>query len=289
MFEPWFIYAIISALLFTFYALSARVLLKDKGDPWAFAFIVDTTSIVAIFPFIFSEELRYSFKPIVLFVLLFAPFLYAITDIIFAKARKLVEVSNISIVIQLGIILTLIGGYIFFSEPITFNKIIAIFLIIFGNLIVLWKGQIITLSEGIKLTIIGVFLFASGSFTTKYVLQFYSPALTQVISFSLTAFWIFTFIIRKSGGLKDAAGGIVNELRKQGLSIILTGASFGIAILFLVRGYQVGEVSKVLPVQNASLILTVLAGTLFLKERERVLQKLIATAIVFYGALLLQS
>jgi len=289
MFEPWFVYSIISALLFTIYVVLARVILKSKGDPNAFAFLIDLISALVIAPFLVFEVLRYSFEPKAFLVLLLSPVFYALVDMIFAKARKLETVTNISIVVQIGLIFTLLGGSIFLNESLSTNKIIGVTLIVIGNLFALWEGRSIRLSKGTKLAFLAVFLFSQGGFIKKYLLNYYSPAFNEIVSFPLVAFWIFVFSSIINRSVKNTYQKIIIELKKQGIGIIIAGASFGLAILALMQGYQVGEVSKVLPVQNASLILSVLAGMIFLGERKNMVRKLFATVMVFIGAVIIQS
>jgi uncharacterized membrane protein len=50
----------------------------------------------------------------------------------------------------------------------------------------------------------------------------------------------------------------------------------------------VGEASQVEPVRSSAVLLSVLAGIVFLKERELLWRKLVGALVAFLGAFLLQ-
>jgi uncharacterized membrane protein len=63
--------------------------------------------------------------------------------------------------------------------------------------------------------------------------------------------------------------------------------SFSICNLAMLAAYQKGRVSTVSPLMQTSLIVTVILGVVFLKERNRLWQKSLAALICFLGVVLI--
>lgn len=282
MLEPWFIYAVVSAVSATIFAIIVRVLLKDKGDPIAFAILVDIAALVTLLIVSPFGVIEYAIDPKILLVLILFSFYIALMDVVFIKARKFNEVSDFSIGLQSSVIWVLILGGLFFGESLTLGKILGGTLIVLGNILASFKKKGFRISTGIKYVFLAAFLYASGSFVSKYLLTFFSPIAFQLILFFLAPIWILLYTPNRFER-------VYKELKLQGYRVFLAGIFFSIMLFFMVKGFDVGEASKVLPVQQASLIFTVLAGMIFLKERDRVWQKLAATAVVFTGAMFMRA
>ncbi|MDP3093555.1 MAG: GRP family sugar transporter [bacterium] len=277
----WFFYALLSAVFISVFSVLARVFLKGKGDAVAFVFLIDFLSAFFLIPIVFLEQKYYRLDLNLLVFIIFVTLIYAVTDILFIKARQMEEVSTVSMVVQAGLVWSLFGGAIFFRESLLLNKIAGVCLIAAGNIVALWQGQGIKLSRGLKLLFLATLLFTVSSLIDKYMVgNVFSPALYKTFTFLITSFWIFCFMPNRVKRIKD-------ELKLQKWTVVLTGLSFCLGIFFFIKALQVGEASRVLPVQNISLILSVLAGIFILKEKERLWQKIVGLLVVFIGVLCL--
>lgn len=86
--------------------------------------------------------------------------------------------------------------------------------------------------------------------------------------------------------LTGAEQGIAQISQKSWLFLILSGLSTGASWLFYYRAVQVGEVSKVVPVDKMSVVLTLILAFLFLHE-EFTVKSLIGTILIAAGTLFL--
>lgn len=86
--------------------------------------------------------------------------------------------------------------------------------------------------------------------------------------------------------LTGAEQGIAQISQKSWLFLILSGLSTGASWLFYYRAVQVGEVSKVVPVDKMSVVLTLILAFLFLHEQFTV-KSLIGTILITAGTLFL--
>ncbi len=66
--------------------------------------------------------------------------------------------------------------------------------------------------------------------------------------------------------ITDAQGGIASISRKSWLFLILSGLATGASWMCYYRALQIGEASKVVPVDKFSIVITVLLAFLFLHE-----------------------
>ena len=67
--------------------------------------------------------------------------------------------------------------------------------------------------------------------------------------------------------LTNVQGGIMQIGRKSWIFLILSGLATGASWLCYYRALQIGEVSKVVPVDKLSVVITLVLGFVFLHER----------------------
>ena len=86
--------------------------------------------------------------------------------------------------------------------------------------------------------------------------------------------------------LTDAQGGIGAISRQSWLFLILSGLATGASWLCYFRAVQLGEVSRVAPVDKLSVVLTVLLAAVFLHEKLTV-KSLIGAVLITAGTVLM--
>ena len=67
--------------------------------------------------------------------------------------------------------------------------------------------------------------------------------------------------------LTDAQGGIANISRKSWIFLILSGLATGASWLCYYKALQVGEASKVVPIDKLSVVITLILAFVFLHEK----------------------
>ena len=86
--------------------------------------------------------------------------------------------------------------------------------------------------------------------------------------------------------LTDAQGGIGDISRRSWLFLILSGLATGASWLCYFRAVQLGEVSRVAPVDKLSVVLTVLLAAMFLHEKLT-LKSLAGAVLITAGTVLM--
>ena len=86
--------------------------------------------------------------------------------------------------------------------------------------------------------------------------------------------------------LTDAQGGISGISRKSWLFLILSGLATGASWLCYYRALQLGDVSKVVPIDKLSVVITLALSFIFLHEKFNV-KSLIGTILIAAGTLVM--
>lgn len=91
--------------------------------------------------------------------------------------------------------------------------------------------------------------------------------------------WGMVFVTNTQGGLTDIS-------RKSWLFLILSGLATGASWLCYYRALQIGEASKVVPIDKLSVVITLVLGFVFLHERFTP-KSLIGCLLIGAGTLLM--
>lgn len=206
---------------------------------------------------------------------------YTIQDRLGTTVRSGIEASAYNIIKQLSNVFMIIAGLIFFKEPFVLNKIIGALLIIVSNVLVFSKNKRFKIDRYISLGIIAnlcftVALFIDVNYSEQFNLPFY-VALTLLIPALLI------FLIEKIQP-KD----IMNEFKNvDKKNILITSLSWGLMLIAQLRAYQLGKVTVITPLCSLTVIINVIVGYLFLKERDNLFKKILASILVIISVILI--
>ncbi len=275
----WFILALIAALFFSSQRIAVRFLLRKQGDPVAFTIGHNLLAGLTLVPIFLFFDLHLPTNPKTWLLYVVAVFFYGLGDVYTYKAIKELSVSTWQIITQVRHIFVLLGGLIVYSEPLTSLKILGILLIIVGAFVTLYhKERKIYFSVGIFFTILAAFLISAGILTDKTIIKDFSMPL--YVSLNLMTISVGGAIYLS---FRNKTKDIIDEFKIQKHGLVLTAILFGLHKFFLILAINAGEVSRVVPVSQAALIFTVIASVLFLKEYERLPQKILGIIIMILG------
>ena len=89
--------------------------------------------------------------------------------------------------------------------------------------------------------------------------------------------WVMVFIT-------NSQGGVVSISKKSWIFLILSGLATGASWLCYYRALQIGEVSKVVPIDKLSVVITLILAFVFLHEQFTI-KSLIGTVLITAGTL----
>jgi transporter family protein len=114
----------------------------------------------------------------------------------------------------------------------------------------------------------------------KIGIQNVNSNLGTAIRTSVILLFTWGIVFFQGGG---AGLGQIN--RQAWLFLVLSGMATGLSWLFYFRALQLGDASKVVPIDKLSLVLTIILAGLFLKEKIT-LQILFGSALMTVGAII---
>lgn len=254
---------------------------KTKNDG-ALTVVLEFLAGIIILLFIPFFEIKFP-KDISVYILWgISIIFFAITDRINTTVRRGVEASTFNILRQISTVFIMIAGIVFFKEEVVFKKIIGAILIIFSNILIFYEKDVFKTNKYIALGI-----FANITYTIALLLEidlanYFNLPMFIGINLIIPAILIFIFNRVKLKDIKEEI-----SIHNKGI-ILINSTTWGLSILAQIRAYNLGNITVVAPLCATSVILNVIAGYLFLKEKDNLVKKIIAGAIIIFSVFLIK-
>lgn len=278
----WLIFVILYLIFYVVFNQTYKVATKTLTKPGALTILLQLIGSLSILLLIPLFEMKLPNDPKIYLYLGLSIIFYTISDRVNTTVRSGIEASTFSVITQLSTVFMIVAGVLFFKEPFVLNKFIGAILIVFSNVLIFFKkGN----GKPNKYVLLGIFanicftiaLFLDVNNSDNFNLPVYVTATLGIPSILILIFERIKF--------KDLMEEYKNGNRK---AIWITSISWALSILFQLRAYQLGEVSIVAPLCALSVILNVVVGYFFLKEKDNILKKIIAALLIILGIILIK-
>ncbi len=273
------LYLVLATLFTQFYKITTRTLTK----PGALTVLLQMTAgliVLLLSPFF---EFKFPNSINVYIMLGISVVFYAISDRMNTTVRSGIEASTYSMIKQLSTTFMIFAGLIFFKEEFVLTKFIGAILIIFSNLLIFYKKKgKFEFNKYILLGILSNIAFTVALFLDVNISDNFNLSFYVAITLMVPALLIIICERIKPSEIKRE---IVNGNKK---SILITALSWGTMILVQLRAYQLGNVTVVAPLCALTVILNVIIGYIFLKEKENLLRKIIAAVLIIISVILIK-
>lgn len=266
-------FLITNVIFFQFYKRAVKEAHHD-GAATILLQIVAGTSILVLAPFM---PFGFPDNPLTYLLFVAACVFYAINDRIQTTARKHLEVSVFSILSQFLNIFLILYGFIIFQEAVTAAKIVGALCILAGNVLLFYKKGSFTINKYSLLSIGASLALATAvtidiGISEQFNLPFY-------IMMTLIVPGLFIAIAER---IKPAA--ILKEYNRVSFKyFVWAGSAWSLSIFFILRAFQLEEVSLIVPFQATAVLLNVLVATMLFKEKDAIGKKIIAALLVILG------
>lgn len=282
----WQIFLAISIITYSISVLLQKILLKnDESDPIAYSIVFQflTGTIIGIYALTRSFTTPH-LVPLIpnLFLMVI---LYAASNIFIFRALKIVDASEFTIVFASRALWIIIGAIIFLKESFSLQKTLGTFLIILSIILVSYKGKKISINKGFIFSILAAAFFGLVFINDAFIINNFNfnvlSYLTIIFIIPSLAIWvIYPKSIMKMKPL----------FKKQTLpKLILLSILYAISAITFFSAYKVGKnASQIAPLNQTTIIVTVILSIIFLKERSNLLRKLLGAVISFIGVILLK-
>lgn len=199
------------------------------------------------------------------------------TDVI-----KGVEVSTYCILRQIPTVFTTIGGVLFFREDFVVTRFIGATLIIISNIIIFYKKGDFTVNKYLLVGLLANLLTLVGRMLDISISDHMSLPVYSSLVLTVPALLTWGAERIKFSEIKAE---FINGDKK---SIIICGSVWGLMMVSLLKAYQLGQVTTVAPLVALSVLVNVIVGYIFLKERGCMLKKIISAILIIIAVLLIK-
>lgn len=278
----WIIFLIAYLVLAVIFDQGYKVATKSLNNAGALTILLELIATIVILfaaPFF---EMKFPTDPKVYIFLILAIIFYAVNDRLNTTVRSGIEASTFSIIKQLSTVFMIFAGIIFFKEEFIINKFIGAILIILSNILIFYKKGDGKPNKYVLLGILANICYAIALFLDVNISESFNLPIYVAITLGIPA--ILIAIVEK---IKIRT--IIDEFKCGNKpAIILTATTWSYAILACLRAYQLGNVSIIAPLSSLTVILNVVVGYIFLKEKDNLLKKIISAILIILGIILIK-
>lgn len=281
----WFIFAASSVFFFTMMNILQRKLAVKSEDPRATAVVFNmiAVGISLIVFFISGAYTKFSLPqdPTVWAVIIFACTMYGLFERGRFYVAQALDASVYAIVNNVTVIIAVIGAIFLYSEPLTLQKFLGIFLVLCSLIIISYekKRKVPIQLKDIGLAVV-VFTILGLAWMLDKKGALYLNAETYSIFVWVLPLLIIIFPLVPLRNIK-------REFEYGSWKVFLLAGANVVGYLLQLKAFEIGEATRVIPVVQTTNLVTVLVSIFLLKERENILKKIIAGTIGLIGVLLL--
>jgi len=258
----WIIFAILAAIFSGLTTVFAKVGVSKANSTLVTGL---RTIVILIFSVIVFMFLGDGFKNLnlktIIFIIL-SGITTALLWICYFKALSLADVSKVTPIDKLSIVVTLILSCIFLKEKITIIKIVSMLSMISGTFLMVNKKKDTKENNWLIYALLTALFTSLATILGKIGIKDINPNLGTMLRTIIILIIIWGVIFVKKE-YKD-----INKLNKKNiLFITLSGISTGLSWLFYFMALKEGEASIVFPIEKLSAAVAILISVIFLKEK----------------------
>ncbi|MCI9233878.1 MAG: EamA family transporter [Bacilli bacterium] len=279
LWETWVIIYLISAVLFAQTFKLANRNMKNAG-----ALTILLEFFTALFAILFLPFFKLTFpKDSMIYIILFiVSIIYAITDRLNIEARYGLEPSTFSVLKQLSTVFMIFFGILFFKEKLVITRIVGATIIIGANLILAFERGKIRINKYFMMSIISNFLFAIAMLINVNISDNFNLAFYTIITVSIPALFIKFFGKYKMKDLRKEW----NRYHKG--EFLIAAFSWCFMLISSVKAYQLGDIALVAPIFTLTSIINAMIEFFVFKNKNRMIQKLVAAILLTIGVILVK-
>lgn len=283
LFSNWIFWIIVYLVSFVIFNQQYKVstkLMNNSGSFTVVAQMVTSAFTLLLIPFF---TIRFPTDVRVYIVLGISIIFYALHDRLATTIRKGLEASTYSIINQLSNVFMIIAGVLLFKEPVVWHRMIGAALILFSNVMIFFEKGKFRFNKYVILAVIANLLYTCAVLIDVNLSEQFNLPFYIILTLFIPAILITIFERIK---IKDIVGEFKTGNTK---SIIITSIAWSIAIIAHLRSLQLGKVTIVAPLSSLGVILNVIVSFLFLKEKDNLLKKIVASLLIMLGIFLIKG
>ncbi len=197
------------------------------------------------------------------------------------QAFKLIEASEVGIVMTSQRLWTVLAAFVLLQEQASILKVIGTLLILLGVSIALWRKSKFKLNRGVVYVLLAAMMYGLGDINVFYILRSFDPISLSVYGTFLP---VFALLFVQPRTVKKLT---YYFQPKHALNISVVAFIDTLATLALYYAYQIGRnAAQIAPLMATETIVAVLLAALILHEKENLLNKIIGSVVAVLGVVL---
>ncbi|ACI18326.1 EamA family transporter [Dictyoglomus thermophilum] len=256
----------------------------DKSDSIATSFLFFFIATLFLLPFAFNKNISIDFARLKFGIL--SGFIYSISFVLYVKSLSIGEASLVGPLYNFNVFFLLILTTLFLGEPFTFQKVLGLFLLVYGASFLNKQENLLRSLKALferkeTLYMLGSsFLIAIGRTIDGFVVGKVDPLFYCFFLYLVISIYQFFYILFRKE-LKE----VIRILREKTFLVIIAGAINAYSYLFLLIAFRSIDVSIAEPLSMLSMIITlILAKSIF---RESIKERTIGVLVMILGAWIL--
>lgn len=279
----WLLYVFLHIIFSITFTQLFKIIIKNSKNDGTITVVLQLTAGISALLLSLFFEYTFSTDWKVYLTLIIACLFYSISDRMNTTVRHGIEASTFSIISQLSTVFMILAGLLFFKEPFVLKKIIGAILIIFSNIFIFYQKGNNKPNKYIFLGIIANLAYAIALFIDVNISNHFNIAMYVAITLFSSALFVIIFNKIK-----------IQEITKEFKNChkpltLLTGFSWATMIVCQLTAYKFGNVTSVAPLCALTVIGNVIISYIFLKERNNLIKKIIAAAIIIISIFLING
>jgi transporter family protein len=276
----WLLLLFINVIAISVASLFQRLAMKEKeSDPVLSTTIFQFILGLIVLPFAISRG--FVFPPLVTLwpFFLFSSVLYAIGSVLFFKSIKLIEASEMTVLAGVGAIVTMICAYFFLGERLVFHQYLGAALVLVSILIIAHRGKKFVFNKGALLALLAASFFSFATISDVLVIKSYDAISYAAMMSILPGLVLVILYPKKMLQLPKAIKTIDKNL-------VIYSLIYSVGVITFYSALNKAMISQVSVVVKTNIILTVILAAIFIKENDRLGQKILAALICMAGVML---
>ncbi len=276
----WYLLAAINVVSISVGSLFQKLSMKkESSDPVAssivFQFLLGFITLI----YGFIHGLHTPSVSLLPFFLL-SGILYATGTLSFFKAYKSIEASEATVLGGAGVVFTIAASFIFLRDKLTLLQLLGVFLILVSVVIISITRQKFKLNTGAGLALLGAGSYGLAVVSDSFIIRHYDAVSYLSLICFIPGILIYLLYVKRTLV-------ILQEIRHIDRNLIFFTFLYSIqAITFYVSLSLGALVSQISSISRASIVLTVILATIYLKEKKHIGRKIIAAILTTIGVLL---
>lgn len=255
---------------------------NDRSNPYSYAIVFHLLLALCNFALALVTGATFSFSSENFIFLIFASLLWGVCSIFLFKALQLVEVSEVTVVSTLRVVVTIGASVLFLSESFDMRKMLGAAIIIVSTFLVTDLKRGMRFNSGLVYTLLMALCGGLAIVADSFNVQHYNIVVYSMFSNLCAGLLLLAFYPKALNGWKHF---IQPSFLKRMLPVVIFSNMQALAYLFALSFG--GNTAQVGTIRQSSVIVTVLLAILFLNERGNLHRKLLAATLVTFGVILL--